>query len=566
MEEIRNLFREHVNHFTIYVVEQKFVVGKGFDFFKFYKGKPNYIDTDQRAKSLISKLYSWINKKIPSLGEMIKVGFEGFSPAGIVDIVVAFSKLFATQEHQAAGPHAIDPIIIQEGRVLKKYINELVTLHKSSILAPAIIILLQDNDFDRAKKLLSECPDGIYIKFIRNDLKTELHRVVNAGAEDIEGFINAFSQQCFSTCSNTKHDILLNKEWADDSIVKKYAPRLLKYRANLLCDEKKEIMPYLSNCITELQKDLNSGEILSHHDVILLKNFLGVAKIFRVFCNDFGGEDIISSLSLANESNNEILKAYVYKYAYFFKNKSIIEQNNCLKEAYNIFVDNGMADNAIYCKNNYLVRQFDVGRICARDFADMVGEAVSDVPGLVGMSHIFNNAGIAYMMTAQPDLAMEYFDKGLEYAKISERFVQRIAILINRLITKSYYNEKIEYSEIEKLLIQIFDGMVSDEKLPFISARYVMNLLMIATREDSKWGGDFFQNYNIVDLINLGLENNMIGSGQILMQLDYIEQKCPELNLKSKCIIPKDIIQVTGKRKDFIQKSGLNPFYFCTWL
>lgn len=450
MEDIQALFREHANHFTIYVVEQKFVVGKGFEFFKKYKGKPNYIDTDQIAKTTILKIYSWINKKIPSLGEMIKIGFGELSPTGIIDIVIAFSKLFMAQEHQAAGPNVIDPIIIQEGKVLKAYISQLVTLHKNSILTPAIIILLQDNDFDRAKTLLSECPDGIYIKFIRNNGKTELSKVVNTGAENVEGFINSFSQQCFNTCSNTRHEILLNKEWAEDSIVKKYAPRLLKYRANLLCDEKNEISTHLSDCITDLHNELKSGEISTPQNTILTKNFLGVAKVFRMFCNDYGGSDMREALSLAKDTENEILKANVYKCAYFFDTKTIKEQDSCLEEAYRIFMKNGMSDNAIYCKNNRLVRQFDTDKICARDFADLVGEAVSDVPGLVGMPHIFNNTGMAFMMTAQPDLAMEYFDSGLEYTKTPERFVQKIALLCNKMITRSYYNEKIEYSEIEK--------------------------------------------------------------------------------------------------------------------
>ena len=147
---------------------------------------------------------------------------------------------------------------------------------------PAIIILLQDNDFDRAKKILSECPNGIYIKFIRNKGKCELYKVVNTGAENIIEFINSFSQQCFSTCSNTPHNILLNKEWAENSKIKEYAPRILKYRSDLLCDEKKEIIPFLCECISELEKDLNTSTSLTSHDIILLKNFLCVAKIYRV--------------------------------------------------------------------------------------------------------------------------------------------------------------------------------------------------------------------------------------------------------------------------------------------
>ncbi len=565
MEDIQYLFREHANHFTIYVVEQKFVVGRGLDFFKKYKGTPNYIDSDQMARTLLTKIFSWINKKIPSLGELVNITFKDMNNVNLVELIVAFSKLFGTHEHQAAGPNALDPIIIQEGRVLKKYVDQIVTLHRNSFLSPAIIILLRDNDFERAKKMLAECPNGIFIKFIRNSGKTELHKVINTGAANIEGFINSFAQQCFSTCSNTPHEVLLNKEWARDSVVKKYVPRILKYRANLICDEKNEIITNLSDCILDLKNDLNTKGF-SDRDIVLLKNFLGISKIFRVFCNDYGGYDIGDALSLSKELNNEILQAYVYKYAFFFRDKDINEQNDMLKEAYNIFMRNEMVDNAIYCKNNFLVRQFDTSHICAKEFADMVGEATGDIPGLVGMAHLYNNAGMAYMMTAQPDLAMEYFDKGLEYANRTERFVQKIAIKCNKLITKSYYSEEVEYSEINKLLIQIFDGMVENEKLPFISARYVMNLLLIALRQNQDWAKELLHKYNIVNLINTGISNNAIGSGQLLMQIDYIEQKLPELNFKSQCIVPADIINVTGKRKDFIQKTGLNPFYFFTWL
>ena len=54
-----------------------------------------------------------------------------------------------------------------------------------------------------------------------------------------------------------------------------------------------------------------------------------------------------------------------------------------------------MVDNAVYCKNNMLVRQFDDGAIRAKEFSEMLGEAIGGVPGLVGMSHIYNNTGLA---------------------------------------------------------------------------------------------------------------------------------------------------------------------------
>lgn len=562
MENINELFRDHYNEFTIYVVEKKFVVGRGLDFFKSYKGTENYIDTDELAQKRINKIFSWIEKKIPSVAELIKLGFEDLSTVSIIDVIVILNKLCGSQKHQAAGPEAIDPIIIQEGTVLKKYINQIINLHKDSFIRPAIIIMLKDNDFSRAKKLLSECPDGTNIKFIYNDEKSEMCKVINTGADNIEGFIDSFSHQCFSTCSKTPHNILLNEEWAGNSLVKQYAPSLLRYRSNLLCDEKLEIEGYLNLLINKLENQSATSE----QERILINNFLCIAKLYRVYCKDFGGSDILDAYNLAKDLDNELLLAYVYKNGFFFPNKNINEQNSMLQKGYEIFIKNNMADNALYCKNNILVRQFDTNMIYVNNFNNMLGEAISDVPGLVGMSHIYNNTAIAHMMTANPDRAMELFDKGLEYSSISERQVQHLALICNKLITQSYYGEKIDYVTIRQVMLRIFDGMVRKKQLPFIAARYAMNLVIIAMRQDKRWAKDLLQEFDIIGLINRGLQDNVIGNGQLLLQLDYLEQKLPENNIKSKCHLPKNIIKQTGMRKEFIEKSGLNPFYFFTWL
>lgn len=562
MEDIKSFFREDKSKFTIYVVEQKFAIGRGLDYFKSYKGKSNYIDTDSLAQKRIYKIYSWIEKRIPSIADMINIGFNEFSSANLVEIVIALNKLFGSQVHQAAGPEVIDPIIIQEGKIIKKYITKLINLHKDSFLAPTIIVLLKDNNFERAKELLCECPNGTRVKFIRNSGQSEIYKIVNAGAENIDNFINSFAEQCFSTCSKTKHDILLNKEWAENSIVKLYAPRLLKYRANLLCDEKKEIKSYLDEYVVQLEQH----DALSESNNILRKNFLCIAKLYRVFCNDSGRTDMSDAYNIAKELDNQLLLAYVFKYAYFFENKSFNEQDQMLEQAYKIFMQNNMADNAIYCRNNMLIRQFDHGNIYAKQFSEMLGEAISDVPGLVGMSHIYNNTGIAYMMSAKPDYALELFDKGLDYANSIDRQVQYFAMLCNKLITKSYYGEHIEFSSIKYIFTQIFDGMVRNDKLPFISARYVMNLFIIAIKENKDWGKELLQQYDIVGLFNNGLASNTLGNGQLLMQLDYVEQKLPECDIKSQCHLPLKVIEATGRRKEFIEETGLNPFYFFTWL
>lgn len=238
LEDIRDFFRETDTAFTIYVVEQRFVVGRGADYFRQYKGKENYIDTNSVMKSRLSRILQGICKKIPNGAELVKTCFEMTEPIGIIEVIGSLFKVFTFQEHQAAGPDVLDPIIIQEGEILQKYVNQMIALHKASILRPAIIILLKDNNFERAKVLLSGCPHNTNVKLIRNSGETEIYKVVNCGAENPETFMEAFTHQCFSTCSNTKRNILCNEEWAENSLIKLYSPSILQIRTNFLYQDK----------------------------------------------------------------------------------------------------------------------------------------------------------------------------------------------------------------------------------------------------------------------------------------------------------------------------------------
>ena len=61
IEDVRDFFKETDNSFTIYVVEQRFVVGRGLEYFKSFKGTQNYIDSDLIIKKRISKILQTIN-------------------------------------------------------------------------------------------------------------------------------------------------------------------------------------------------------------------------------------------------------------------------------------------------------------------------------------------------------------------------------------------------------------------------------------------------------------------------------------------------------------------------
>lgn len=560
MDEITHFFRETDNAFTIYVVEQKFVVGRGADYFKSYKGKENYIDSNKVMKNRLNRILIGINKKIPESAELIKKCFGGVSPTNIIEIITALSKIFTTQEHQAAGPNVIDPIIIQEGNILQKYVNQLIELHKTSILRPVIIILLKDNDFERAKIMLSNCPHGTNIKLIRNNGKSEIFKIVNCGVNNPQEFMDAFSHQCFNTCSNTKRDMLYNKDWSEKSIIRFYGPIILQLRTRFLYNDKSLVRNDLNNIIDEISLKKGENDI----DDKLLKTFECVLKLYRVFCNDGGKQDIMDAYTIAKNLDNEILLAHVYKYAYFFDGFTFNEKISFLDKAYNIFLNNNMEDNAIYCKNNKLVRFFDTDAININEFLDLLEESINNVPGLVGMSHIYNNVGVAHLMSGFPDESINYFLKGLDYAYRPERCIQKTALICNKFIAQTYSFLEIDEKEIYKAMNSIFDN---NELLniPFISSRFVLNLVTIMLNQSLELGINLLKNYPVAKLIENAFNDNPLGSGQLLLQLDILNKKYyleEQLNIRNR---PSTIIPVTGLKRKFIEKTGLNPFIFSTW-
>lgn len=50
MTEIEKIFIQDDDTFTVFVVSQKFVVGKGHEYFHSYINTPNYLDSDEQIK------------------------------------------------------------------------------------------------------------------------------------------------------------------------------------------------------------------------------------------------------------------------------------------------------------------------------------------------------------------------------------------------------------------------------------------------------------------------------------------------------------------------------------
>ena len=239
--DVLQFFNENQEGFTVYVVERRFAVERGHEFFKSYNGSEHYIKTESEIRLMLNKILKYVQRSIPNIADLIDATLISKNKLSILELLNALNKLFFTNEHQAAGIDVIDPIIIEEDAISPKYISQIISLHKHSILRPVIIIILKDNNFERAKNILNTCPHGLNVKFIRNSGETEIIKIINTGALDVEGFLDAFSRQCFSTCSQTKRNILINNEWSKNSIINSFAPSILKIRTNLLYDEKDDI-------------------------------------------------------------------------------------------------------------------------------------------------------------------------------------------------------------------------------------------------------------------------------------------------------------------------------------
>ncbi len=557
--DTNSLFKNIDDNITIHVVTKNFSNCECSEYFRQFKGKKNYINTNEKIKSTITKILLSIGENIPDIAELIGLCFEQKSGLIGPKVVSIFCKLFGVLEHQSNESKHLDPIILEEGEILPIYINQLISLSKD-IVRPRIIVILKDENLERAKELLSGCPHNTNLNLIHSVEKSTVYKIINCGAESVDEFLDAFSRSCLSTCSQTNSNILYNEEWAGNSLIRIYGPEILRIRCKLLYSDKTLIRNELNNIITKVKNTLVSSS--DNYKIILA--FECMLKLFRVFCNDGGYCDMQDALSIAKELNNDILLAHVYRNANFLTEYSLNEQIQLMDHAYKIFNDNGMTDHAISCKNNMIVRQFYTNDIIIQNFIDLQEEANNKVPGLVGLSHIHNNTGASLLTKGYYEEAIDAFDKALNYTFRPERCVQNAAILSNRLVAKSCCYYRIE----ERELFRTLERIISNDELlnlPFLSARYVLNIIAVALNQDFNFGIDLLNRFPIIKLIQKSLDTNPLGSGQLLLQLQILDIKHCKLNILDNFYAPKNIIPAQGIRGDFIKQTGYNPCSFSMW-
>ena len=551
------------HEFTIFVIGQTYFYNRGHDYLRQYIYEKNWIASDKILERRIKKLLSWIQKKTPNIAELIEWVFTAVTSSekpNIVEIITALSKLFSASEHVAVGPEVIDPTIIEEEKVTKRNLTQYITIHENCKYRPAIIVLLKDDDFDRAKTLLSNCPNGMNVKMINNDGTAEHYKVINNGATNIEEFIDSYSRQCFSTCSRTNHGVLMTSDWSNNLTISKFSPMVFQIRSTFIKEDKLDA----ADNVKRLNEELTLYNPANSTDEVLRNSFLCMSKLFSVYCFDHGGKQLTEALDLANELNNDILKAHVYRYSHFF-NCSREDKQGMLQQAENIFTNHNIADHAVYCRNNRLIHQFSKNRININDFCELEGKATYDTPGLALMAHIINNVGVAYLFEHYIDSAIESFERGLRY--VTNNHIQELALRSNLIAAKAlgFY----DFNEVEaKNILRIIFGTSSLglKRMPFLTAHYALNVIASAFMSSPNIAIQLMREYNIVGLIQSAFTTNIMGTGSMIKQMEVLSVKYNGFKLLEQLKLPPNRTPVSGIRLDFICKYGLNPFFFNTWL
>ncbi len=547
-------FNERTEEFIIYVVSKSFTVYNGNSFFKYYSGKPNYIQSEIVANNFLQKIYKWIFKKVQNNPDLVESIFNSVEKFSITETITSMVKLLSASQHQSVGPNIIDPIILLEESINKQQILEIIALNEKKFLNPTIIISMKDDDFSRIKEVLSKCPHGTTLKLIKNSGESEIVKVVNTGADNIHDFIDCYARQCFNACSYTERNILFNNdEWANDSVIKKWSPGIMKIRSLLLYDRKEDSIydvNHILNAISIERKFLKSNEkqISASLECLL--------RLFRTYCHDRGGNDFNTAFKIAKELDNDILKAHVLRFSHFLPNTSKEQQKVALEQAKNIFSANRMEDYAVYCQNNSLVSQFYSDKIYTYEFESLRDRALNNVPGLVGISTILNNVGVSYLYNRRYEEAIDWLSKGLKYDK--DRNIQQLGLKTNIMIAKSMQGISINENEIKSLILDNIEYF--RVKGAFLGASYILNILLIANKTKGL-ADHIIREYPIIkEMISAAVDPNCLGSTSLMYQLSNISNLDFNIRISSKPIKPQ------GKRGTNIELTGFNPAIYNAWM
>ncbi len=140
----------------------------------------------------------------------------------------------------------------------------------------------------------------------------------------------------------------------------------------------------------------------------------------------------------------------------------------------------------------------------------MLAKARSDVPGLVGMSTIWNNVGVSFLYNSKNSEAIECFEKGLAHQPDNTK---RLGLMCNLLTARHRAGGKISEAEItsaiEYSMLHFGPGPHA-----FLGANNLINILKVC---DKNLARDMVERHPVKEVISQGLESNL-GSSRLHQQ------------------------------------------------
>lgn len=291
-----------------------------------------------------------------------------------------------------------------------------------------------------------------------------------------------------------------------------------------------------------------------------------INNLNHVYATDNGGRNIFDAINYSNESEDTLLQAFVNRYAHFFPNKSYKDKQEILNNAAIEFNKNKLIDHKIYCENNSLYYSFYTDGLNVNDFKTLLAEAVNNVPGLAGMSILYNNVGTAELYNRNPKEACVNYQIGLDNAATLSRPAQRIGLLGNLAITETLLGKKHDIQYFINTSNDIIH-MPNTKTLPFIQINGLMNLLAVALYEENYEAmKNIRYNDKFVNILKKSLLPSTLGTGSLTTQLQVLSSKSNGKLDFNEFKIPKQTSQSSGLRRDYILENGFNPAIFNAWL
>ena len=459
--DIEERLNPSLTNATVNIVTYTFRMKYGKKYFEKFLTTPHYMSSSHKLRNYWNKTINLIRTKQTNIMELAQTLEKSDNIKKSV-LFETLSMLLQIIPAIAVNIEVLDPIIIEINKDTLKTASKIVNNFKSSPIRPIIILLLDKNT---SSAVIEEI-----LKKLPIDLKVAIHK--DSGETEVIT-VDSYSSQCFCTCCHTKQSILI-RDMKESNIVSILSTLLIKCHSYLLQDNKKSA-----------QEDIKYIHSLLTHSCIesdLLKMFTCILSLYNVYATDKGGTSILTAINLSRELNNPLMEAFVDRFAHFIPNTSYKEKSEILLKASEIFNKKNVFDHKIYCINNMLTYSFYSESLDTRKFNDLLGEATSNVPGLAGMSILYNNAGTAELYNRNPDIALIRYKEGLDYARANNRPAQRIGLMGNIIITESLLGIKHD----SQYFIRGFNDIINmpnTRNLPFIQANGMMNFLASAIFE-----------------------------------------------------------------------------------